>query len=205
MSRGSNIVVHRGGFLSALAYGFFGFLTATVVCSLAVGLYAINVADRKADSILDIGTDVLTSLPEILPEIRKALPAAVADAFDDRRDPQYREHVDLDVRLVSGDGRRSSSQLVIEAANNGPELITLMALRIVLVDEEDVPVRALSTYAATPATIDHEWRGPLMPGSTRRCSMTVFGCDRNLTPKAEITDLRVWSPEESPAPDSDTY
>ena len=205
MSRGSNIVVHRGGFFSALAYGFFGFLTASVVCSLAVGLYAVNVVDRKSNDILRVGKGVLTSLPETLPEIRKALPAAVSDAFDDRRDPQYREHVDLDVRLVSGEGRRSSSEVVIEATNNGPELITLMAVRTVLLDEHGIPVRALSTYAATPATIDHEWRGPLMPGSTRHCGITVFGSNRNLTPKAEITDLRVWSAPESSAPDSDTY
>ena len=41
------MVVKRGGFLSAVAYGLFGTITAAIVCGAGVGLYAVNVVDRR--------------------------------------------------------------------------------------------------------------------------------------------------------------
>jgi hypothetical protein len=49
-------------------------------------------------------------------------------------------------------------------------------------------------YAATPAAADHDWRGPLLPGATRR--FAVGGCrlpGGAAKAELEITDIRVWS------------
>ena len=192
MSRNAPVYVRRHGFLAAVAYGVFGTLTAIVVCATGLGVYALHVADDKADRLLSAGAGVFTSLPEI----QESLPPVLSDMLQDRRSPSYREQVDLNCRLVASTDGRPYNHVVIEATNHGPATITLMALRVVLVDDEGVPVRAMSTYAATPATIENDWRGPLLPGSTRQCSFNVYGDARGLKPIMEVTDLRVW--EEGP-------
>jgi hypothetical protein len=189
-------VVKRGGFLSAVAYGFFGLLIAVIVCGAGVGIYALNVVDRKVDTVIALGTGAIRSLPEVLPEVRDALPPALADALNDVRDPTYRDSIELDVRVAPSQ-RTGKQHLVINARNNGERTVSLMAVRVVLVDEEGVPSRAIATYVATPLTIDHDWRGPILPGSLRQCSVLLSGSGADLTPQVEITDLRVWQGPEA--------
>jgi len=189
-------VIKRGGVGTAVAHGLFGMLTTIVVCSIGVGVYALNLVDRRLESVLGLGQEVLVGLPETLTEVRQALPPALADALNDERTPDYRETVDLNARLVPGDDQ--TQHLVIHAHNQGERTVTLMALRVVLVDANDVPVRSTVTYAATPLTIDHEWRGPILPGSLRECSLVFHHCPTGLKPKVEITDIRVWTGPKQP-------
>lgn len=189
MHHTSPTVIKRGGFLSALAYGFFGFLTATVVCGTGLAFYGLRVADRSAGDIIEFGGDLIESLPQW----REKFPPILADALKDRRDPNYRDNLDLDVRLTDDTaGNDQYKMLVINATNQGDETVTLMSVRVVLVDKNGVPVRSETTYAATPLTVEGEWRGPLLPGSTRRCSIPLWHCRSDLTAQVEITELRVW-------------
>jgi hypothetical protein len=185
-------VVRRGGFLTALVHGVFGLLIAVIICGAGVGLYAMNIVDRKADKVLNISGDVLESLPETLPQLVESLPPALADAINDVRDPAYRDKIDLDVRLGAPGGRHGAREVIIHANNRGDQTVTLLAVRVVLVDENEDPVRAVATYAATPLAIENEWRGPLMPGSERICSLHAWHSEGDLSPRVEITDLRVW-------------
>lgn len=185
-------VVQRGSFFSAFAYGLFGMLTALIVCAAGVGIYALNVVDRRVDTALTTSTGLLKSLPEILPEIREALPPALADTLADVRDPNYRSQLTVDTHLASI-GRDDTREVVINVQNNGDKTVSLMALRIVLLDANNTPVHSLVTYAATPLTVDQEWRGPILPGSMRRCGMYVYRCSPDLTPQIEITDVRTWT------------
>jgi hypothetical protein len=178
-----------------LAYGFFGFLVATVVCGAGVGLYALNLVDRKSEALLGFGGEVF----ENLPELREKLPPALADAINDQRDPDYRDSIELETKLAPGHDRNHGN-LVINARNTGDKTVSLMAVRTVLLDANQAPVYSWSTYAATPLTVDNDWRGPLLPGSTRRCSITVRCDSSRLTPEAEITELRVWTGESTPFP-----
>ena len=88
--------------------------------------------------------------------------------------------------------------------NNGDEVVSLLALRVVLLDEHDQLLTESQEWAATPVAIEDDWRGPIMPGSKRR-----FVCWRScpheagpldvVTPEIEITELRVWTgSDESP-------
>lgn len=183
-------IIKKGGFLSAFAYGLFGFLTATVVCATGLGFYGLHVANNSAGEIIGIGGNLIESLPEW----REKFPPVLSDMLKDRRDQTYRENVELDVRLADEpiSGHDHYRMLVINATNRGDETITLMNVRVVLLDENDVPIRSESTYAATPVTIEGEWRGPLLPGATRRCGIPIWKCPDNLKPAVEITDLRVW-------------
>ena len=189
-------IIKRGGFLSALAYGLFGFLTVTVVCASGLAFYGLRIADHSAADIISTGGNLIESLPQW----SQKLPPLLADALADRRTPAYRDQVDLDVQLTRADNRHQSGTLVINASNRGDQTISLMSVRVVLVDENGVPFRSESTYAVTPVTIDPDWRGPLLPDSTRHCALPVRRCPPNLTPVAEITDLRLWDATAARAP-----
>ncbi len=93
----------------------------------------------------------------------------------------------------------SRFEFSLDVTNKGAEMITMLAIRVVLLDESGAPVRSASTYAATPATIENEWRGPILPGSTRHCGITVYDCPANVKLETEITDLRVWNGEVDPS------
>jgi len=74
-----------------------------------------------------------------------------------------------------------------------------MSLRVVVEDDRGVPVREITTYAATPLAADQNWRGPLMPGSKRRLSVgSCWARDSDLTATVEITELRIWEREVAP-------
>ncbi len=181
----------RGGALRALVVGFFCLLTVIVVCTAGLGLYALNVVDRKATTVLDMGGSVVGALPEILPELQESLPPVLADALHDERRPDYRSEVDVSVRMASRDAH-GRHRLVLEVENRGQEVLSMLAVRVVLVDAEETPVRSVVTYLATPLAVDHDWPGPLMPDSKRLSGLMVFCGDEGLTARAEITDLRLW-------------
>lgn len=184
-------IVRRGGFFSAAAYGLFGFLTATVVCVAGLGVFTVHVVDRKIDTLLGSGRGALLALPEVLPEVQKALPPALADALNDRRAPDYRPNLALDVRVVP-DHDPGWQEMVLSVHNQGKETVSLLAVGLLLVDDGGVPVRSIVTYAATPISLDQSWRGPILPGSVRECVFRLREVRSGLTARAEITDIRIW-------------
>ena len=109
--------------------------------------------------------------------------------------PEYRDQVEVEVELVR-DWRTERQIPVIEVTNNGDQVISLMSLRLVIQDDERVPVEELSVYAATPLAVESEWRGPLMPGSKRRFKAGHIRGEMfdELAVSWEICELRVWDP-----------
>lgn len=179
------VVVKKGGFLSAVAYGVFGTLIAAIICGSGLGLYGLNIADRKSSEFMMLGKGLVSSLPEI----RDNLPPIMADLLDDQRDLGYRDNLSVATRIV---GDEDDSRLVVEVANEGPKAVTLLSARITLDDEDGIPIREFVTYVATPVATCDEWRGPLLPESTRRFSYRL----RRTWPAdatVEITEIRVWN------------
>lgn len=193
VAAGGPIIVKRG-FLSALASGFFNFLSITVVCGTGLGGYSLWLLNHNFDRITKLGERAA----ELLPEWQNKLPAVITDALSDRRDPAYREHVNATVRLAPpGEGQRRQPALaVIEVKNKGNEAISLLALRVVLQDDNDVPRDSFVAYAASPLAIDDcdQMLGPILPGETRRITHELGRSARGLTPVLEVADLRVWQP-----------
>jgi len=98
---------------------------------------------------------------------------------------------------------------IVEVENTGDAVVTLATARIVLLDEDGVPVHEQRTFIATPFTVDEdEWRGPMQPGATRRFAQSLWGVTDEFEPALEITDVRIWdgaapataSAAETPAP-----
>lgn len=184
--------VVRKGFFASLVTGFFSLLTVCVVCGSGLGFYAINVFDRKTTAIL---TPTLDTARQLLVNWRTSLPPALADAVDDRRAPEYRDSLEIKTRVV--DGHSDRKQVVIEVKNNGSETVSILAARILSLDAGGNPIQSKTEYFATPLTLDHhDWRGPLLPGSTRVVSwQTMARQERGIERvTVELTDVRVWDP-----------
>jgi hypothetical protein len=190
MSSSPTVIVKKGGVLTALVSGVFGLLMVCTVCVAGIGWYAMNVVDRKTSELMGAGR----SLAAVLPEWRKALPV-IADALDDRRAPEYRDQLDVTVRLAPGRPHDYGRQVVVEVTNRGSETVSFLTARVVLTDRAGVPRREYRTFIATPVSLDEgDWRGPLLPRSSRRFGLGVWGVEEELDASIEITDVRVWNP-----------
>lgn len=185
-------VVYKKGFFTSLITGLFGLLSVIVICGAVVGFYAINVADRKASQIIHPTMDTLRGL---LTDWRESLPPALADAINDERSPEYRAQLAIKTHMTADGHRR---RVYVEVTNNGDKLVTLLAGRLVLESEAGDPVRSKGVYAVTPLTLDDpEWRGPLMPGTTRKLMETVWDDEDATEVTFEVTEVRIWNGDES--------
>jgi hypothetical protein len=179
------VIVNKSGFLASVAKGVFGTIMVTLVCATALGVYALRTLDQQA-------TNITQGLFKAWPEWQDALPPVLADALDDHRAPDYRKSVEVSARLVDAKRGREGTLVVVDVKNNGPETVTLLALRLVVEDANKVPVREALLYAATPLATECEWRGPLLPGSgVMRIPHYVYGAEDAARVTVEIRDIRV--------------
>jgi hypothetical protein len=207
------VIVKKGGFLSSLASGLFGLLITAVICAAGVGIYGLNVVDRKIDVALGLSDHVLALVGDVASGAKQwkdILPPALADAIDDERAGDYEDDLDVSVRLVPAD-RGDHARAVFEIANHGDRVVSLLALNVVVEDEDGVPLFDFRTYAATPLALDDShWRGPIRPGQTRKFVESLLapihgwrGRPALKDVSVEIVDLRVFcehSPEDASAP-----
>lgn len=196
MSSMPAVVVKKGGFLSAIAYGFFGLLMTTVICGSAIGFYAINVVDRHTGPIVSFVTGAISDFPQFV----ERLPGALGEAFHDRRAVEYCDQIETQVRIAEGRRGRHGPVAVVEVTNHGDEVVSLLALNITIEDANGLPLEDLRTYAATPVMFDEDdWRGLLLPGKTRKFVRTLRAGDLDCTAQVEIAEIRVTTPR-VPAP-----
>ena len=189
------VIVKKGGFLSALFHGVFGFLTVVVLCASGLGFYALHIADGTVGGLLTMTRDVVGGLPEW----QHKMPPLLAELLDDRRAPDYRSQIEMSVRTVESSRRADYRQTVVEVRNNGSETISVLALNVVLEDRNGVPVYEKRAYAATPIAIDEdEWRGPLFPKDVRRFAVVCHVREDDLHPSIQIAELRIWNGPRTP-------
>lgn len=192
MSHGDRVTLYRGGFFSSLVYGLCGVIGVAVICAMCVGLYGLNVVDRKFDQALFTGREIVSALPEV----RESLPPILADVINDRRAPEYRGQLEVKATVTpSQDGR--SASVLLETTNNGSLMVTLLAVRISLEDRSGRLVKSKGVYVATPLAIDDEWNGPILSGATRRQTFRIHGVSSDVLPRIEVCDIRVWELQES--------
>ena len=184
------VIVKKGGFLSALFHGVFGFLTVVVVCASGLGVYALHIADEKLDGLFTLTSGAISGLPEW----QRNLPPLLAEMLDDHRAPEYRTQVNVSVSTAPSPDRSQRDLTIVEVTNTGPETISVLALNVVLEDQNGVPIRENRVYAATPIALDEaEWRGPLFPEDTRQFVVCRCGHERGLRPTFQVAELRVWN------------
>ncbi len=187
-------VVHKArSFFSTLAWGISLIIITAIVGGTLIAGYGMNIVDRKTNSAFDLVEAVVNGLPELT----DALPPVLADAISDQRRPDYASELDISVQLAESSGRKGAVRPVVELHNNGTEVVSLLSIRVVVLNDHDEPVAEFNEWAATPIAADHDWRGPLLPGSSRHMSAgTLFlgenGSLEDYHAEIEITDVRVW-------------
>jgi hypothetical protein len=201
MGKNSPVVMYRRGFGSSLVLGFFGTFCVVIVCATCVAIYGFKVVNDRLDNLIEMSPAALTALTNW----QSALPPAVHDALHDRRMPEYRDKVRVTASLVR-DWKTDRLIPIVDVANEGDQIVSLMSLRLQIEDDENLPLQEFTVYAATPLAIESEWRGPLLPGSQRRFRAPQI---RDLSPgelsvRWEISELRVWNVAESTPPAATT-
>ena len=187
------VVVNKGGFFSSLAKGLFGTIMVIVLCGTALGLYGMRIADTKATLLTNKAEAILDHVLETLPRWQEAMPPQIADALLDRRAPDYHDSVEVNAWLARA-GRHDV--VVVEVNNTGDEIVSMLPLRVVVEDDDGVPVFEHSFYAVTPLNFGcNEWPGPLWPQSEpRKIRQRAWNVPKDAKVTVEITDLRVALP-----------
>lgn len=194
MSQPSYITFRRHTFLSSLAMSLGAIIITLLVSCTVVALYAVHLVSEKSEQVVGLAQGAIQGLPEFA----KSLPPALSDMLDDRREPQYSQELAISAKVVSqpDDGGRVRTE--IEIVNNGHAVVSLLSLRITLVDDKEQLLCEAQEWAATPVAADGGWRGPILPGSKRHfvcyggCLWGVRPAD-TVKPQIEITELRVWN------------
>ncbi|MFQ5462644.1 MAG: hypothetical protein ACE5E5_08465 [Phycisphaerae bacterium] len=184
---------------TALFLGMFGFGSVVLVAGTTVVLYGMRIAEKNITDVFGLTEQTIANLPEII----ESLPPSVQDLLNDRRAPEYRDKIDVQVRLVTGSGgQRLFPALTI--TNNGDEVVSLLTVRVAALDAVGTAVQEWTELVATPIGIEDELRGPLMPHATRhvrlgRCRPPTNLSIEKLTGVGEISDVRIWLGAEATA------
>ena len=199
MSDYPKVTYKKHTFLSSLALGLSAVVITIIISCTVVIIYGVHFAGDRSEKLVSLVGDAVGGLPEL----RQALPPALADVLDDRRQPQYAGELEISATTALTPDQHRSVRTRIEIVNEGSEIVSLLCLRIVVFGSNGEILSESNEWAATPIAADHDWRGPLMPGSHRyfvssRRALPVFLGDE-LRTEVEITDLRVWNrPEQGP-------
>lgn len=194
-------VVHtkKRTFFSTLALGLSAVIVTTIASGTGIILYGMNIADRKSDNLTGLIEEAVQNLPEFI----DSLPPALADVFHDQRSPEYARQLDVSVRLADTRTRNGRVRPIVEVRNSGDEMVSLLSMRIVILDAQGDPVAEMNEWIATPIAADHDWRGPLLPDATRTIPIRSHRCYditdpiESLQVTYEITDVRTWDRQDT--------
>jgi len=187
------ITYRRHTFLSALALGVSAIIIALIVCCTVVIIYGIHFAGEKSEKLVSMVEDAIQGLPTL----QKSLPPVFADILDDHRLPDYRTQLEVTAKTAPLPEQGGRVRTAVKVVNNGQEVVSLLSLRIVVLNANDEILAESNEWAATPFATDDDWPGPLMPGSHRYFTSSHSGLPassaENLKTEVEITDIRIWS------------
>lgn len=184
----------KRSFFSTVAWGASAVAVTLIASGSLIVVYGMNIVDRKTGNLIEFVEQVVQGLPELA----SSLPPVLADALNDERRPDYTRHLSVSGRMVST--RRGTVRPVITLENRGSEMVSMLSMRIVVLNEDGDPIAEVNEWGATPIAADDCWRGPLMPGSTRhfpvkRIYLRDDWSPEDLHVEIDITDVRVWQGE----------
>jgi len=193
MSRYPQVVYKKHTFFSALAAGICAIGVGFIVSCTVTIIYGIHSATNEPERLVSLIEDAVRWVPSV----RGSCPPALSDVLDDRREPDYRDQLDITARTQPPQNSDGRWRTVVTVVNNGTEIVSLLSLRVAVLDSNGRIVAESSEFAATPLEAKPYWRGPLTPGSTRHVNCFISGAlsaslAGNLTTKVEVADIRLW-------------
>jgi len=186
------ITYKKHTFLSALALGLSALAITFIICCTVIVIYGMHFAGDRAEKLVAM----MQGAVENLPKLQQALPPALSDVIDDRRQPDYASQLQISAKTTPSPDEHGRIRTDVTVVNNGKDVVSLLSLRVVVLGPQGEVVCESNQWAATPMAADNDWRGPLMPGSQR-----YFTCDEkgfsasvvgDLKTEVEITDIRLW-------------
>jgi len=203
MNQPSYITFRRHTFLSSLAMGLSAIVITLLVSGAVVTLYVVHLASEKSDQVLAVAKGAILGLPEFT----KSLPPALSDMLNDHRDPRYTHALGITAKTISRLDEYGPVCTEIEIVNNGDSVVSLLSLRITLLDDNRHLLGESQEWAATPVAAEGGWKGPILPGSKRHivCRTGLAWGEKpstSLNPEIEVTELRVWTDAAGQAPPS---
>lgn len=191
------ITYRKHTFLSALALGASAIAIALIVSCTVVIIYGMHFAGEKSEQLVALVEDAVRGLPNL----QKSLPPVFADMLDDHRQPDYSSQLEITAKTAPMPEQGGRVRTSVTVVNNGQEVVSLLSLRIVVLNGAGEIVDESNEWAATPFAADGDWRGPILPGAHRYFSCfhngpRAFSMD-DLKTEVEITDIRLWGGAES--------
>jgi hypothetical protein len=187
------ITYRKHTFLSALALGISAIAIALIVSCTVVIIYGMHFAGEKSEQLVSLVEDAVRGLPTL----QKSLPPVFADMLDDHRQPDYSSQLEITAKTAPVPEQSGRVRTSVTAVNNGPEVVSLLSLRIVVLNGAGEIVGESNEWAATPFAAEDNWPGPMLPGAHRYFSCLHNGprvsSTEDLKTEVEITDVRIWS------------
>ena len=184
-------------FLSSLVSGLSMIIITLIICGTVIIIYGMNMAGEKSEEIISLAQSTIQGLPAI----RESLPPVAADIFNNSREPEYRDKIEITAEpalLPQNNGRLGASVTIL---NKGSKVVSLMSLRIAIINSKNEVLAELNEWVVTPVAGKNDWPGPLMPNSKRYFSSSGRNAINvpnlsDLKAEVEITEIRIWNEEE---------
>ncbi len=195
------IVYKKHTFFSTLIMGLVLLIITLVISVTVLIIYGMNFVGERSESIITVAENAVRGLPAF----QESLPPVLADMLNDHREPEYRDKLEITVEPSILTYNRNQVGSSVKVVNKGPDVVTLLSLRVVVLDLNGRILNESNEWVVTPFTIEDDWPGPLLPGSERYISTshrTVYpelSAD-NLKVQAEITDIRIWNGQKNALP-----
>ena len=201
MAEYPKVVYKKHSFFSTLITGLVMLIITLVISITVLLIYGMHFVGEKSEAIISIAQNAIHGLPAF----QESLPPILADMLNDHREPSYREQLDITAQPTVPSNNRGSIGAAVKIVNNGPEVVSLLSLRIVILNSNSEILTESNEWVVTPFAIENDWPGPLMPGSERYFSSSrrsVFPAPsiENLSVEVEITDIRIWNGPEAEQP-----
>jgi hypothetical protein len=194
MAEYPQITYRKHTFLSALVTGLSALAITLVISCTVVVIYGMNFAGNQSEKLVSLVEGAVRGLPEL----QESLPPVFADMLNDRRQPDYATQLEITANTTLLPERDGRVRTAVKVVNNGEEVVSLLSLRIVVLNANNEILTESNEWAATPFAAEHDWRGPLMPGYDRYFASSHSGAFpvsslNDLRTEVEITDIRIWN------------
>ena len=121
MSDYPKVTYRKHTFLSSLAMGISAVVITVIISCTVVIIYGIHFAGDRSEKLVSL---VGAAVKE-LPDLRKALPPALADVLDDRREPGYVANLDISAVTALTPDQHRTVRTKVEVVNKGSEIVSL--------------------------------------------------------------------------------
>jgi len=192
MSHWQEIVYRNHTFVSTAAAALSMVAVVLIASCTAAALYGMRLAVEDADKFRSFAQEALRWVPPL----KTVLPPSLIDVPANYRQPDYCSHIEIAAESKLTADSQTNARTVVRVANNGTETVSLLLLRIVILNSRREVLAESTEWGATPVAAQPQWRGPLLPGCQRYITVPpvpVLSASSlgRLRTEVEIADVRI--------------